>query len=324
MTADAGRSLARTLYDLPCEILLSGELGAGKTTFLKGFARGLGIAEDVVSPTFALEQRYATRLHGELIHLDLFRLSQSQARELVFTTDDHEGIRCIEWPERLGEDLDALFPRSIRLQFEEEGTGRRLTTFFRDMPIPSSGEIGEWQEDMLLPGNILLHCAAVASFCSKLGDILQRKGTILRTKTLQRAGKAHDLLRFIDFGHGGAPKGRITTAEEERTWEQWRGKYAGMRHEEATDMFLREKGYASFGSIVAVHGLTLPSHLRATTEQKVLYYADKRVKEDEVVTLEERFRDFNARYGKAKEAEAKQWLAEAKALEKELFPEGAP
>ena len=82
-THSAGKSLAHTLYDPQCTILLTGELGAGKTTFLQGFASALGISEPLTSPTFALEQRYQTQNHGELFHLDLYRLSEKQAQELI-------------------------------------------------------------------------------------------------------------------------------------------------------------------------------------------------------------------------------------------------
>src|SRR3989344_8249901 len=82
-TIQAGISLAASLYDTSLTITFSGELGAGKTTFLKGFAAALGVQGDVTSPTYALEQRYKTKAHQELIHLDLYRLAPAQARELV-------------------------------------------------------------------------------------------------------------------------------------------------------------------------------------------------------------------------------------------------
>jgi tRNA threonylcarbamoyladenosine biosynthesis protein TsaE len=59
MTHNLGASLVRSLHVLPLTILLDGELGSGKTTFLQGFASALGVKEPVSSPTFALEQRYS-------------------------------------------------------------------------------------------------------------------------------------------------------------------------------------------------------------------------------------------------------------------------
>ena len=57
-------------------ILLSGELGTGKTTFAQGFARGLGVTEPVVSPTFTLIRSYQGRL--PLVHCDVYRLDHVQ------------------------------------------------------------------------------------------------------------------------------------------------------------------------------------------------------------------------------------------------------
>ena len=90
------RSLARCHQVTPVTILLSGDLGAGKTTFTQAFAQEKGIQTRISSPTFALEQRL-----GEITHIDLYRLSREQADNFLWQSDWHEGIRIIEWPERL-------------------------------------------------------------------------------------------------------------------------------------------------------------------------------------------------------------------------------
>jgi len=72
-------SLAHTLYNTPVTILLSGELGSGKTTFLNGFSEGLGIVENLQSPTFALEHRHTTANGLPFLHIDLYRLSGKEA-----------------------------------------------------------------------------------------------------------------------------------------------------------------------------------------------------------------------------------------------------
>ena len=81
-------------------ILIHGPLGAGKTAFVRGLARGLGVAEDEVSsPTFTLIQEYRGRL--VLYHVDLYRLADREVDELGL--DDllaSGGLVAIEWPER--------------------------------------------------------------------------------------------------------------------------------------------------------------------------------------------------------------------------------
>lgn len=79
-------------------ILLEGELGAGKTAFVKGLAKALGVAEVVTSPTFTLLNEYqGTRL--KLFHFDLYRLAEGEAEELGFDEYYHrkDAVCCIEW-----------------------------------------------------------------------------------------------------------------------------------------------------------------------------------------------------------------------------------
>jgi tRNA threonylcarbamoyladenosine biosynthesis protein TsaE len=324
-TRSCGRSLALSLYLQPLTVLLRGELGAGKTTFLQGFAKGLGIESALTSPTYALEQRYQTKGFGELLHIDLYRLKPAQARSLLAATDDHPGIRCIEWPDRLEGDLREHFPTSIDIALAEEGSERLLEAIFRDVPFPSSEEIEQWRREVALPPNVIAHCEKVAEICDRLAQHLIERGEIVRRETLFAAAQAHDLLRFLDFSPETTPAGVVRTAEDEARWKPWRERYKGLRHEEACTAFLRERGYDAFGDIVAVHGLHAPSPTRATIEQRVLFYGDKRVIGDRLVTVEERFEEFLHRYGKGRKTpQAQFWFEETKAAERSLFPQGVP
>lgn len=99
-TAAIARALAPGLSP-DCVILISGDLGAGKTAFVRGLAEGLGIAADEVSsPTFTLIQEYrGGRLM--LYHIDLYRLSPREVDDLGL--DDlivEGGVVAVEWPDR--------------------------------------------------------------------------------------------------------------------------------------------------------------------------------------------------------------------------------
>lgn len=94
------RDLAAALAELarPSDLLvLVGELGAGKTAFTQGFGRGLGIDEQITSPTFALVRSYTGRL--DLYHLDVYRLEQvSEALDLGLSELLDDGsVTVIEW-----------------------------------------------------------------------------------------------------------------------------------------------------------------------------------------------------------------------------------
>ena len=110
-------------------ILLSGDLGAGKTHFARAFINALSdAAEEVPSPTFTLVQSYAATVGGhrlEIAHFDLYRLkSAEETIELGIEEAFAEGISLVEWPDRLG----ALTPKRhlvLRLEIAVDGVTRR-------------------------------------------------------------------------------------------------------------------------------------------------------------------------------------------------------
>ena len=97
-----GEELGRTLR--PGELVtFEGSLGAGKTTFIKAVARGLGVTSPATSPTYALVHRYHGA-RGPVFHLDCFRLrSPDEAADLDWEGLVSEGdVILVEWPERAG------------------------------------------------------------------------------------------------------------------------------------------------------------------------------------------------------------------------------
>ncbi|NPV75035.1 MAG: tRNA (adenosine(37)-N6)-threonylcarbamoyltransferase complex ATPase subunit type 1 TsaE [Anaerolineae bacterium] len=95
--------------DLVC---LSGDLGAGKTTFVQGLAQGWGSLDQVTSPTFVLVNVYRRPTQENLYHLDAYRLENSmEAEDLDLDTMLENGPLIVEWPERIEKALpsDRLF-----------------------------------------------------------------------------------------------------------------------------------------------------------------------------------------------------------------------
>ena len=113
-TLDATLALAGALgaaLEIGDLVLLAGDLGAGKTTFVQGLARGMGIASAVKSPTYTLvhEYRAATPGHPGLGHVDLYRLDS--VNQLTNTGWDdllaEHAVVIVEWPERAGDAMPA-------------------------------------------------------------------------------------------------------------------------------------------------------------------------------------------------------------------------
>jgi len=109
-------------------VLLSGPLGAGKTAFVRGLARGLGLgAAEVSSPTFTLIHEYrGGRL--TLFHVDLYRLTSADADDLGLQelgVDD--GVLAIEWPERLARRVAGSITVRLEPVNGESETRRRIT-----------------------------------------------------------------------------------------------------------------------------------------------------------------------------------------------------
>jgi tRNA threonylcarbamoyladenosine biosynthesis protein TsaE len=121
-TADAARTLAGALKSGEV-ILLSGNLGAGKTAFVRGLAAGLEIdPEDVSSPTFTLVHEYrGGRL--TLYHADLYRLDTVATEDLgLEEMGVSDGVLAIEWPDRLAHSLPGA--REVRIEIVDENTRR--------------------------------------------------------------------------------------------------------------------------------------------------------------------------------------------------------
>jgi tRNA threonylcarbamoyladenosine biosynthesis protein TsaE len=116
-TEAAGARLAAHLApgDL---LLLAGSLGAGKTAFVRGLARGLGSHDDVMSPTFQLVRIYAGAV--QLAHADLYRVERApELAELGFDDLLDEGVLVVEWGDRLPE------PGGATVMFEVLGENER-------------------------------------------------------------------------------------------------------------------------------------------------------------------------------------------------------
>lgn len=124
MTMEIAKKYAMSIKS-PTVISLVGDLGAGKTTFAKGFAKGLEISELITSPTFTILNTYDGRL--PLYHFDMYRLSSCQEAEELgfeeyFDLKILKGVSLVEW----AENVKGLLPQlHVEIKLEKLGETQR-------------------------------------------------------------------------------------------------------------------------------------------------------------------------------------------------------
>lgn len=141
-TESVGESLGKKITQdesYPNILLLKGDMGVGKTTFLRGLARGLGIMEPISSPTFALMLEYeipeynSGQKYYSYIHADLYRADKNSAlgtQEILEHLEDGQKVFAIEWSEKLPKDIFKTYQESIlEIYFEKISEQKRIIRF---------------------------------------------------------------------------------------------------------------------------------------------------------------------------------------------------
>lgn len=136
-TEAIGRSLA-PLLERGDVVLLSGDLGAGKTSLARGVLAGLGLAGEAPSPTFAIVQPYdSPEVCLPVLHVDLYRIDDpAELEELGLDEALGDAALLVEWPERAGE---GAWPHALRLGLRPDPAGGRCLTW----QVPAAWK-GRW------------------------------------------------------------------------------------------------------------------------------------------------------------------------------------
>jgi tRNA threonylcarbamoyladenosine biosynthesis protein TsaE len=110
-------------------VTLSGDLGAGKTTFAQAFAQALGVRENITSPTFVIQKSYelAGQKFQRIIHIDAYRLEGSHELEALAFKEllqDPANIILVEWPEK----VPGIIPKhAVKIRFDIAGDERTIS-----------------------------------------------------------------------------------------------------------------------------------------------------------------------------------------------------
>ncbi|MDD5568969.1 MAG: tRNA (adenosine(37)-N6)-threonylcarbamoyltransferase complex ATPase subunit type 1 TsaE [Candidatus Pacebacteria bacterium] len=131
-TKELGEKLAKKIKPgaKAAVICLAGELGAGKTVFVQGFAKGLGVKEKILSPTFVIMNRFSVK-KGEFknfYHFDCYRLeSEKDLSVLEFENilAGKQNIICLEWPEKISK---SFLECGTQIKFESVNEKQRKIT----------------------------------------------------------------------------------------------------------------------------------------------------------------------------------------------------
>ncbi len=179
-------------------------------------------------------------------------------------------------------------------------------------------EAQELIEEFHVPKHIRRHCEQVAKICKFLGERMPG----VNLELLENAALLHDLVRICDFtvwNPSNMPDEH--SKESKKKWEEIRKQYLGKPHEQAVYEILSERGERELANLVKSHRFAniIDGELK-TWEEKILYYADKRVEGDEIVPLQQRLEKGKKRNAITPEQKRISDLAVPKilALEKEI------
>lgn len=113
-------------FQSPLIVTFSGEIGTGKTTFIRFMMKGLGVKTSVKSPTFSLVESYSSQEISQIHHFDLYRIHDEDELEYIGFRDylNPNAVCFVEWPEKASQ---SLAQADLNFRFELEGSGRLLT-----------------------------------------------------------------------------------------------------------------------------------------------------------------------------------------------------
>jgi len=169
----------------------------------------------------------------------------------------------------------------------------------RDYAIPSRDECLAILRDCRVPAHIVRHSKTVARFGVFLARELARRGVVVDVELVERACLLHDIFRVCEFPlQDFSPFEQPVTEDDKATWRALKERHAGTGHEDAACAFLRDR-YLVLAETIRKHRYAAIVHeddRPQTWEEKLVYYADKRVMHDAIVPLRVRLEEAHKRH----------------------------
>ncbi len=292
-----------------------------------GFAKGLGIKGIIKSPTFAYVNKYEVQKDINFYHYDLYRLEVGQDFESIGLEDtmhDIHSINVIEWADRMAGRCPKEY---IRVDFRSLADHHEIVIKFEDSEIVPNELVDKFWEDWATPLHVRDHCKKVTELSLQIGQALVDKNILINLDMLNTAGLLHDMARVCDFQE--LDRNNFHEEITDEKWAKWvdlQKQFEGMHHADVACGALAEAGFNTTAELIRLHNsisiLEEPEKLDYL-EAAIIFYADKRVKHNEVVSLAERFRDGSERHGKFDNLKTRIMFEEVEKrtfeLEKQLF-----
>lgn len=184
-----------------------------------------------------------------------------------------------------------------------------------NMKLPSNLEIIQLYAEFHTPPHVREHCGMVEYVAVEFGKKFLEKGILVNLELIKAAALLHDFVRIVDFRTFEPEKFPFKPSEEDvEFWKKLREKYSGRHHAEVGAEILREKRFQEVAEVVRKHRFLQIEEGFETWEEKIVYYADKRVKHAKIVTLQERLKE-----GRQRNAPETADSQKAEALDQKVF-----
>lgn len=279
------------------DLFLFGDIGIGKTTFLKGFSRGLGITENINSPTFALVSEYPVSPNSSGIqtfsHLDIFRVQGDSVLalpEIFEKLEDPSLVLALEWADKLPQNI---FPENrIEIRFSlhaDHYDSRQAELEFFNPEIPDDTTVQVLLAECQTPLFIRKHTALVTKIATLLAKKFIEKGFPVHFDLVRASALLHDIhwmCSYLDFSRDS-----LSEKASDQEWSAW-AKICDENQDKdaysAAESYLRNKGFSSVADIISrlqVQNLSGPYSL----EEVCLVLAHFYVYQEKAMLLSDRF-----------------------------------
>jgi len=298
-------------------LFLFGDIGIGKTTFLKGFSKGVGVEEHINSPTFALVSEYPIYKNKfgltTFSHLDIFRVDGNSVLalpEIFEKLEDPRVALALEWAEKLPK---SIFPESrieIRMTVKTTDESRDADIIFFDAEVPDDKSIRMMLDECAVPMNIRKHTALVTKIATLIAKKLIGKRFPVNLDLVRASALLHDCLWVCE--HPELVREEFPEDTSDETWAIWQKlheKYADENSLRGCEKFLREKGYGSTADVVKNYQADDLYH-DLTFEEKCLLLGKSYVQNDQVIALSERLKEDSDESGIPKDAKFRSSLSQ--------------